>query len=80
MQVREYLEGKSHRSPSVQVLVSGHYKMQPHGTKNSLRKLIWRAPFWRGPDDAPIPIRAHVLGKEAPSPPPSTSKRERSEP
>lgn len=61
--VREYVTG-ARKSASVQVLVAGHYKMQPHGPRNSLRKLIWREPFWRGPDDAPIPMRPHVLGDD----------------
>jgi hypothetical protein len=60
-EVRRYMAGER-KSLSVQVLVSGHYKMQPHGPHNSLRKLIWREPFWRGPEDAPIPIRSHTLG------------------
>jgi hypothetical protein len=59
-ELRRYLSGER-RSPNVQVLVSGHYKMQPHGPRSTLRKLIWREPFWRGPEDAPIPIRSHVL-------------------
>jgi hypothetical protein len=59
-ELRRYLSGER-SSPSVQVLVSGHYKMQPHGPQNSLRKLIWREPYWRGPEDAPIPIRSKVL-------------------
>ncbi len=61
-EVRRYLGGER-RSLSVQVLVAGHYKMQPHGPRNSLRKLIWREPYWRGPEDAPIPIRGHNLEK-----------------
>jgi len=35
------------RSPSVASYVIGHHKMQPHGPKRSLRKLIWIEPFWR---------------------------------
>lgn len=58
--VREYLGGER-RKLSVQCFVAGHYKMQPHGPRNSLRKLIWREPFWRGPEDAPIVVRPHVL-------------------
>jgi len=60
-EVRRYVAGER-RSVNVQVLVCGHYKMQPHGPRNSLRKQIWREPFWRGPEDGPIPIRSHVLG------------------
>jgi hypothetical protein len=35
-------------SPNVQTLVRGHWRMQPHGPQNSLRKLIHIEPFWRG--------------------------------
>ena len=59
--VREYVEGRR-RKLSVQVLVRGHYKTQHYGPKNSQIKVIWREPFWRGPEDAPIPVREHVLG------------------
>lgn len=59
--VKQYIEGHRHKL-SVQVLVRGHFKTQRHGPKNSLVKLIWREPFWRGPEDAPIPVRTHVLG------------------
>jgi len=47
---------------TVRSLVRGHWKMQPHGPRNSLRKLIFREPFWRGPKDAPIVKREHVVG------------------
>ncbi len=62
-ELRRYLLG-SRKSPNVQVLVCGHYKMQPYGPGSGLRKLIWREPYWRGPEDAPIPIRSHVLEGE----------------
>jgi hypothetical protein len=62
--VRAYVDGKQHRAPSVQTLVAGHYKMQPYGPRNALRKLIWREPFWRGPEDGPIAVRDHVLSEE----------------
>jgi len=60
-ELRRYLAG-NRKSLNVQVLVSGHYKMQPYGPSSKLRKLIWLEPYWRGPVDAPIPIRSHVLG------------------
>ncbi len=49
------------RSPTVQSLVRGHWKKQAHGPERSLRKMIYVAPFWRGPIDAPISMR--VAGK-----------------
>ncbi len=63
MAVHDYLEGRraGHRL-SVQVLVGGHWKRQPYGPKSSLRKVIWREPYWRGPEDAPILVRPHKLG------------------
>jgi hypothetical protein len=64
--VKEYvLHGdRAKSSINVQSLVCGHFKMQPHGPKNTLRKLIWRQPFWRGPEDAPILVRPHEIEKE----------------
>jgi hypothetical protein len=38
----------------VRTLVSGHWKMQPCGPKQSERKLIRIEPFWRGPLDSPV--------------------------
>lgn len=63
--VRDFLEGrKPGKKLSVQILVAGHWKSQPHGPKNSLRKVIWREPYWRGPDEAPILTRPHKLNEE----------------
>lgn len=60
--VREYADGDSHKSPSVQVMVRGHWKLQPHGPGRAERKLLHIEPYWRGPDDAPIAVRSHILG------------------
>jgi len=51
-------------SPTVQSLVRGHFKMQPHGPRSSLRKLIYREPFWRGPEDAPINVKDTAVDSE----------------
>lgn len=48
-------------TPSVQVLVRGHWKRQHHGAGRAQRKTIWIEPYWRGPEDAPILARPHVL-------------------
>lgn len=61
--VSEYIEG-ARRKLSVQTLVRGHFKTQHYGPKNAQIKVIWREPFWRGPEDAPIPLRPHVLGAD----------------
>lgn len=49
------------RSPLVRSLVRGHWRNQPHGPRSSLRKWIHIEPFWRGPEDAPIAVRSHIL-------------------
>lgn len=58
-QVKEYLS--SGRSITVQTLVCGHWKGQPYGTGSQLRKHIWIEPYWRGPEDAPILVRARAV-------------------
>lgn len=37
-------------SPQVRFSVRGHWRQQPHGPQNSLRKLLWIQPFWKGSD------------------------------
>ncbi len=62
--MREYLEGER-KTPSVisaQFLVRGHWRNQPYGPKSSLRRRQWIQPHWKGPQDGPIPLRAHKLG------------------
>lgn len=49
------------KSPSVQTLVMGHWKMQPHGPRSTLRKRIYRAPYWKGNPAAKIALRPHTL-------------------
>ena len=64
--VAAFIRGER-RSPSVQILVSGYYRMQPHGPHNSLRRLQWIKPAWRGPETAPIPIRSVVVSERCAS-------------
>ncbi len=61
--LRDWIVGGGGRraSPSVQWLVRGHHKMQPYGPRSSLRKWIWREPYWAGPEGAPIKSREHVI-------------------
>lgn len=47
--------------PSVQVLVRGHRKRQPFGPGREMRRWIHVEPYWRGPEDAPIAVREHLL-------------------
>lgn len=58
--VRDRASGRRNSTPSVQVLVRGHYKRQVVGIGRAGRKVVWVKPYWRGPEDAPIlssPIR-----------------------
>lgn len=61
--VAAYCRG-DRQPPSVQVLVRGHWKMQPCGAGRYQRKLIHVEPYWRGPQDAPINVKAIQLGRE----------------
>ncbi len=59
--VTSYLSGKEGKSASIQSLVRGHHKRQPCGPEGKDRKWIHVEPYWRGPEDAPIAVRSHVL-------------------
>lgn len=59
--VAEYVFGTRETVHTVQTLVRGHWKKQAHGTGLTLRKLIHVEPYWRGPEDAPIALRPHVV-------------------
>jgi hypothetical protein len=58
--VTDYVRGGG-SSPSIQIMVRGHWKHQAHGPGLSLRKRIHVEPYWRGPEDGPIALRPHVL-------------------
>lgn len=49
------------RFGKVQWLVRGHQRWQACGPRHAQRKLIWIEPFWKGPVDAPMLVREHVL-------------------
>ena len=59
--VRDYCARGGREAPSVQSLVRGHWKNQPHGPGRAERKRLFVEPYWRGPEDAPIALRSHVL-------------------
>jgi hypothetical protein len=58
--IREYLE-RGGSSPKVRTLVCGHHKWQAHGPQRSLRKHLWIQPYIRGPEGAPMTVRAHTI-------------------
>lgn len=59
--VRAYARGQTRASPTVQTLVRGHWKQQPCGKYGAERKHIFVEPYWRGPEDAPIALRKHLI-------------------
>jgi hypothetical protein len=62
--ISSYVSGKTGRVTNVRTLVAGHWKNQPHGPKNSLRRWQHIECYWRGEDDAPMIIRPHALHGE----------------
>jgi hypothetical protein len=56
--IRDYI-CRGGRAVTVQSMVRGHWKRQAHGPGHSLRKLIHIEPYWRGPEGAPVLVRAH---------------------
>jgi hypothetical protein len=65
--VRDYCRGTGTKL-AMRSVVRGHWKYQPHGAGRADRKFIHIEPYWRGPDDAPIALRSHVLGTSQASP------------
>jgi hypothetical protein len=59
--IADYVAGVRHASPSVQVLVRGHWKRQRFGATKALTKFIFVEPYWRGPEDAPVALRSHAI-------------------
>jgi hypothetical protein len=57
---KDYISG-SGRKLGVQFVVHGHWKNQPCGPGARDRKFIHVEPYWRGPKDAPIAVRSHIL-------------------
>jgi hypothetical protein len=63
-EVRRFIEGRKRGPLTVQRLVAGHHKRQPHGPNSSLRKWIFVQPYWQGDAQAPIVVRPHVAAEE----------------
>ena len=56
----EYQTGTG-RKVIVRHMVAGHWRNQAYGPGQSLRKLTWIAPHYRGPEGAEEIIRKHIL-------------------
>ncbi len=61
--IRSYImNGSSVRGPlTIQFLVRGYWRNQPYGPNLSKRRAQWIEPYWKGPEDAPINVRPHIL-------------------
>ncbi len=59
--VTEYLRGaRTARQLDTRTLVRGHFKRQHHGPGNRETKVIFREPYYVGPEDGDVLIRPHV--------------------
>jgi len=60
--VKNYTHGiRAAKGLNVQFMVAGHFKQQPYGEKHALRRTIWIEPYWKGDENAPVPIRPHTI-------------------
>ena len=59
--VRQAASGRNGTAVTMQSFVAGHWKNQPHGPGSTERKFIHIEPYWRGPEEAPIAVRPHIL-------------------
>lgn len=50
--------------PKVQFIVRGHWKQQPWGPGQRLRKTRWQEPYWKGPPESRVLLRNHQLDPE----------------
>lgn len=60
--LRDYVRGERRGPLTVQFLVRGHWRQQACGPKFSDRRATWIEPYWKGPEDAPIPVRGIKVG------------------
>jgi hypothetical protein len=70
--LRDYLAGRKGASwkLTTQIPVHGYWRWQPYGPRHSLRRRQFIEPYWKGQEDAVIPIREHHLeGRDEPADP-----------
>lgn len=60
--IQSFLYGKRGSAPSVNFLVRGHWRSQPHGPDRALRRPQWIEPFWKGPEGTAIARKDHKVG------------------
>ena len=59
--LRRFMLGETRNPLTVQFMVRGHWRNQACGTDLTGRKVIWIQPYWKGPIDAPVLVRSHVV-------------------
>lgn len=60
--VLSYLAGEgTGKALSKQIYVGNYFRWQPYGPRNSLRRWQLIEGHWKGPEDAPIAVRSHVM-------------------
>ena len=62
--VASFLSGSRKRELSVQFLVRGHWRNQACGPGHTERRMTWIEPYWKGPEEAPINRRPHIVGED----------------
>lgn len=60
-EIQDWVSGQLGKRVQVRTLVAGHWKRQPFGEGRKNRKWIQVEPYWRGPEDAAIAVRAHKV-------------------
>ncbi len=60
--VREFV-AMGGSAPTVRTMVRGHWKRQVCGPGGTDRRLVRIEPYWRGPEDGPVAVRSHVVGR-----------------
>lgn len=61
--LQAFLSGERRSSPTVQWIVRGHWRNQAHGVGYADHRPKWIKPYRKGPEEAALNIRPHVIGK-----------------
>ena len=61
-----FLAGRRRSTTAVQWLVRGHWRKQACGPKMVDRRPKWIEPYWKGAEDGPVALRAHVVATNNP--------------
>lgn len=59
--IRDFIDGRAAKGPTLRVLVRGHWRLQPCGAGSESRKMIQIEPYWRGDEGAPVAVRSHIV-------------------